>query len=671
MSEAPRYLTKSRFKQALECPTKLYYTGKSEYLNNSLENSFLAALAEGGYQVGALACLMYPGGVEVDVQGHAAQIAHTQELLKRDEVTIYEAAIEAHGLFVRVDILRKRGRLIELIEVKAKSYDPRTDGDFRDAKGVLKSSYLPYLQDIAFQRYVAGLALPQFELRSFLMLADKSATASVDGLNQLFQVRRQGPNVVIAVAPGTEGRLGQPILTAVPVDRQVQEILSGPVPIAGVPTPFGEAAEELARAYREDRRWTPNPSTACGGCEFKATKPPAADEPRSGFHECWKSAFGWSDSSFDNGTVLDLWNCRKKAALIERGVLTPRAVTMEDLSFDGEEPGMDGISQKHRQWYQCSLDWPGGGAFFFDVAGMRREMSSWQYPLHFIDFETCTVAIPFNRGQRPYETVAFQFSHHVMHEGGRVEHHSQFLEATPGADPCVPFLRALRDALSGDDGTVFRWATHENTVLNHLRRQLLAHPAPPTDRDDLVAFVESITRRDADDGKTKIHGPRDMVDLCKLAERYFFHPATKGSSSLKKLLPALMRCSDVLQTTYSQPVYGSSAMPSLNLRKPMAWWQQLEGVVQDPYDLLPPVFSDFSKHEVEAIQVGFAPELQEGGAAMAAYGRLQFEQIDSRERQSIEKALLRYCELDTLAMVMVVQAWQAWATLPVPIRELD
>ena len=41
---------------------------------------------------------------------------------------------------------------------------------------------------------------------------------------------------------------------------------------------------------------------------------------------------------------------------------------------------------------------------------------------------------------------------------------------------------------------------------------------------------------------------------------------------------------------------------------------------------------------------------------MAAYVRLQFEKIYIWERQSIEHALLRYCELDTLAMVMTVQA---------------
>ena len=45
---------------------------------------------------------------------------------------------------------------------------------------------------------------------------------------------------------------------------------------------------------------------------------------------------------------------------------------------------------------------------------------------------------------------------------------------------------------------------------------------------------------------------------------------------------------------------------------------------------------------------------------MAAYARLQFEAIAPKEREAIQQALLRYCELDTLAMVMAVQAWTAW-----------
>jgi len=47
-----RYLTKSRFKLAEECPTKLFYTRKKEFPDKKGEDPFFAALAEGGFQVG-------------------------------------------------------------------------------------------------------------------------------------------------------------------------------------------------------------------------------------------------------------------------------------------------------------------------------------------------------------------------------------------------------------------------------------------------------------------------------------------------------------------------------------------------------------------------------------------------------------------------------------------
>ena len=51
-------------------------------------------------------------------------------------------------------------------------------------------------------------------------------------------------------------------------------------------------------------------------------------------------------------------------------------------------------------------------------------------------------------------------------------------------------------------------------------------------------------------------------------------------------------------------------------------------------------------------------ELSNGGAALTAYGRMQFSEISEYEKKELEKALLKYCELDTLAMVMIYEAWR-------------
>jgi len=49
---APRTLSKSRFKLAVECPTKVFYSLDRRYVNSKDEDEFLQALADGGFQAG-------------------------------------------------------------------------------------------------------------------------------------------------------------------------------------------------------------------------------------------------------------------------------------------------------------------------------------------------------------------------------------------------------------------------------------------------------------------------------------------------------------------------------------------------------------------------------------------------------------------------------------------
>jgi hypothetical protein len=95
----PKYLTKSRFQLALECPTKLYYDGKLEYPDQNDEDSFLQSLAEGGFQVGELAKCYFPGGHDIKTLDYDEALRQTSELLKKDRVVIYEAAIRFKPVF--------------------------------------------------------------------------------------------------------------------------------------------------------------------------------------------------------------------------------------------------------------------------------------------------------------------------------------------------------------------------------------------------------------------------------------------------------------------------------------------------------------------------------------------------------------------------------------------
>ena len=84
-----RYLTKSGFRLAMECPTKLFYTGKPEYANQELDDKFLLALADGGFQVGELAKCYFPGGREIKAQDYQAAIDETKKLLTVIFTSVY------------------------------------------------------------------------------------------------------------------------------------------------------------------------------------------------------------------------------------------------------------------------------------------------------------------------------------------------------------------------------------------------------------------------------------------------------------------------------------------------------------------------------------------------------------------------------------------------------
>jgi Domain of unknown function(DUF2779) len=643
---APRYLTKTRFKLAVQCPTKLFYVNKPDLYRNAMdEDSFLAMLAEGGYQVGELAKLMYPQGIEVAHAEHGAALAQTAELLQQDEVVIFEAAFLWSELFVRVDILIKSGHTLELIEVKAKSYNS-TRPEMVGARGSIKSEMRPYIEDVAFQTYVLKKAMPQMKVKGFLMMPDKSVVCDINGINQWFPIERSGGRSKVRVAPEARSISPVPVLLAkVSVDDLIEQVFR-----EGVKTPVGlrpldKSAQSWSEAYAQDQKIKPIPGAQCENCEFKTGH---GDNLLSGFKECWTQTYQFTDEDFLKGTVLDVWNFRKKGELIAQNRVRLNAVRQDELGAFSDGPE---LSTAERRWMQIDgipLDEDRGGYWMADGV-MRQAMSQWRYPLHFIDFETSAVALPFHSGMKPYEQVAFQFSHHVMQANGSVRHQTQFLIAEPGTFPNFDFIRALRDALCDDDGTVFMWSSHENTILQKISEQLESRNDRPLDAQALRDFALSLTR----------DGSRAMVDLCDLAKKAYFHKDTKGSSSIKKVLPAVLSSSPGLRARYSQPIYGDPAViPSLNYRH-FAWCLQSGTETNiDPYDRLRDLGAQLIGEEIRSGEDPDDLAISEGGAAATAYARLQFESLPMKTRKTLERALLRYCELDTLAMVMVVQGWQ-------------
>lgn len=683
MTMKPRLLTKSRFKIGSECPTKLFFTGKAEYGSNKVDNSFLEALAEGGFQVGELAKLYHPGGVNVEELDINLALAKTAKLLEQENVTIYEPAFRFGDFFVRVDILVKKGTNIELIEVKAKSIDPDIENEFYNLNEIKKGVYKfhgdweEYLLDVAFQGMVIKGAEPSWQINHFLMLANTKATANIDALNQLFLIEKSGINRVKAtVRAGVDpAKLGNRVLVKIPVDKEAKVAHTG---IYAGGRSFVDHAQYLANTYKDNVYLLPPVSSKCKTCEFRISEKEIEAGKKSGFNLCWQTAEKLSDDDFKRPFAFDLWNFKKFEAVFDSKRIfmdeldpsdilpkpkpEPKRTRKTEKEPESKKPG---LSQAERQLLQFQKVKSNDEIPFVDLEGLALEFDSFDYPLHFIDFETSTVAIPFNKGRRPYETIVFQFSHHIINEEGVIEHKNEYINRSVGEFPNFEFVRELKKAI-GTKGTIFRYSSHENTVLNQIIIQLV--DSNESDREELISWIESITHKKEKEVIVR-QGPRDMMDLWDFVKKYYYHPATKGSNSIKHVLPAILGSSQYLQNKFSKANYGSpGGIVSKNFKDhPWIQFDQATGKVIDPYKLLPPIFDDLSLEEMDSL---ITPDsIADGGAAMTAYARMQFTEMSAEKREALVAGLLKYCELDTLAMVMIYLHWKHLIDLHTQVKK--
>jgi len=673
----PRYLTKSLFQTALECPTKLYYYGKDKYPNTKDEDEFMAALAEGGFQVGALAKCYYPDGHDITTLDYEESLKQTWELLQQENVTIFEAAIRYENLFIRVDILEKKGNQINLIEVKAKSINPGEDDFLTKSKKYIDKNWMPYLSDVAFQVHVVHGALSverrAWSVEPYLMLADKSAVARVDGSNQHFLLKKKNGRTQVEIKGDVSPQaLGREVLVRMPVGHLVEKLFSGEDRPKKKKTEeqkkaFKARIEEYSGYYQRDEKYPVSIGRKCKDCEYNIKPIDLKPGECSGYRECWGEVLCWNESQFEKPHIFDIWNYRNIEKDMADGIYLMEDLRLEEQFMSPDADGMLRFNKKtdRRKYLQISKALNEDHTEEIDPE-LFREMDTWQYPLHFIDFETSMVAIPFNKDRRPYEQIAFQFSCHTVHENGQMDH-KEWISDKPGYFPNFEFVDVLKKVLENDEGTIFRYAAHENTVLRQIQRQLLdARDAGrgdlPGNHGELIQFIDTITEWDEEDGTSKpprIYGPRNMVDLCAMVKDYYYHPAMGGSNSIKAVLPAVMQASSFLRDKYSQPQKTTNSGE-------MRWWQEdversasgVGRVPKDPYSLLGPLYEDIDLRADELILE--SDKITEGGAAMIAYARMQFTEMSTIERQAIIKGLLKYCELDTLAMVMI---WEHWCEI--------
>ncbi len=623
-----RYFTNSLFKLAMQCVTKLYYTKKEDYIEECIDDPFLDALINGGFQVKELAKFLFCDdpveqkitvGTDLDDD---ESLKETTKRLEEENTVIAEAAFSHQSLFARTDIIVKQGEIIDFYAVQPNRMAGH-DSHFISQRGRARilNAWIQYLYNIAFQKHVLAnsLGTQNITVRTNLISVDMSKTAAVDGLNQKFKISKETNGFKIEHIPYlTKQMLDNSILKVQNIDEVIQKILyEFPVPNDFNPNmKFISFVDFCTQLYLKDVQFYSPLDKKCKYCQF-INRTPENNSRKSGFNECWNRHTNLSNENL----VINLWDQyggRRNIIkdLIEKEKYLLKEVSEKDIAPKSTSNKQIGLSPHERRMEQISRVQNNTEDSYFNIDGLKKEMASWIYPLHMITFYTLKPALPFEKGWPPYREIAFQFSHHTIEKNGDVCHCNQLLSFQPCVNPIYELSDQLSLQFNKVKGTVFGYHNY---------------------RWDIPYRKEGI------------------VDLHKLVQKYYYSPFTKGNTSLRTTLYAIIQESDFLKNKYSKPIYGrSKQVKSLNYDEHV-WIDPAFGM--DPYKTLPALFEDYG---TEGLCKCFSyDETLAHRNATAAYSLLHFSYISPDLIGKLKEALLKHCEMDTMAMAMILEAWLA------------
>ncbi len=586
-------LSKSDYKVGADCITKLYYK-KLRYPSSNDADPFMELLAEGGYMVGKLAQLLYPGHT---IEKMETAVEETATFLQQKNVCLHEAIIVAGNKIIRVDILNKKNKVLELIEVKAKSWDCN-EYSWETKKVV--SDFDEYLEDVTFQYMVIKEAYPEFEIRPYLFLPDKAKRTKIEGLNGMFKIKKLPPTESgfrgydIDFAGNVDEVMNDDIMTLVDVKEMVQNRLP--------------QVEALSKVLIDSI--TPEPKKAqadiginCKGCEYRVVK----ETKPNGFAECW------GKKSFNAHHILDLTqlgNINRLKGVDIQDFINNGGATYKDLNA---ELFIDKYS--NRPYYQVV----GDKEVMLD--GLKQSIE-WDFPFCFIDFEVSKMALPYHKGMRPYENVAFQWSCHTLYEDGRLVHKDwiNVIDTFPNFQFAESLMAHIKNA-----GSVLIWSSYENTILKDIYEQMDVYGYKNKAlKEWLEEFVKFY--------KGDVHG---FIDQAKIARDFYHHPHAKGKYGIKYILPSIL-----LETKDKQIIKWLEELKLYHTTE--------DGKIGNPYDALP-------KLEIEGESV-----VRDGTGAIRAYQDMMYgiHKDNIQVKLLWEDALRQYCRLDTLAMVLIWKYWK-------------
>ncbi len=708
------YLSKSDFKVGYDCAAKLRYK-KARYPSNLDDNDYIQFLADGGFMIELLAKAKFPGGLDlVDERDQLRAFARTREALVASErVVIYEAAAFHERRLARIDILRREGDTLHLIEVKSSSVrSDEPDGEASDGNDALEefllkraggllepnAKWMPYLLDVTFQWMVLQAAfapgtfhpgtfppgtapsgtfppgtarsgtvppgtVPPGDLagikhfKAWLCLVDKSAVARDCETLARFDLKPRAGDTpdaprqrpLVRYLGDTQDLLDSKLVTLRDVTPIAQHLL---------PRVQARAAELLA-LIRPDGTVAPSPVMLdqqyrlCRSCEYRLSGPAATEaaaKGRHGFAECWGTLAATPHHILDLHRVTQI--ATKSNPDPVAALLCRGRASLLDL--DKTDLGKEGPRRDRRllQWTHSQ----GAGSEYLP-ATLRQTLAAHrptpEAPLHFLDFEACNVALPHHAGLHPYERVAFQFSCHSLRSDEPEDRPlpRSVHTAWLNTDRAFPNFRFARALRDclGETGIVYVWSPFEQSTLKAVLQQLHA------------ALAAAPSGAPLPDGAGT---PEEARDLAAWIDRLLGQETLVGKNR-KRVSPRIRDLHALALEHYFHPEMAGRT--SIKLVLPAIWrnapavhrhpwfteYLQIgdDGRPLDPYKTLNPLPLGESAADEDVVA--------DGSGAIRIYQDLLFRTDATPEYTNNRRALLeQYCKLDTAAMMMIWRHWR-------------
>ena len=209
--------------------------------------------------------------------------------------------------------------------------------------------------------------------------------------------------------------------------------------------------------------------------------------------ECW--------NFLPENNIFDMYGSKTNAfELFEKGIYSFKDIP-DDFPLSGKQ--------------EIQRDCDVSGKPYIGKKSIRQFLNNLEYPLHYLDFETFSGAIPLFDGTRPYQQIPFQFSLHVVDEENATPRHYSFLADAEG-DPRAEFIASLKRVLGNSGSIVVYNQSFEKGVL-----KALAEMFP-----EYSDWVENLDDR--------------IIDLLAPFRSFHYYDARqKGSASIKNVLPVL------------------------------------------------------------------------------------------------------------------------------------